>query len=146
MNLSNHVQIRTALDLAAAASATRNGAEFDMQGFEGVLMIVKFGDIAAGAVTSIKAQQDSATGMAAAADLAGTGISVADDDDNQIFIIDLYRPRERFVRVVVAKDGANNTQEMAFYVGYTDRKLPAALTLANEVTYELHVSPAEGTA
>lgn len=145
MNLSESVQIRTALD-HAEGSADRNGAEFDMASFEGVLMVVKFGDIAAGATTSIKAQQDTATGMASAADLEGTGITVADDDDNQIFIIDLYRPLERFVRVVVDKDAANNTEEMAFYVGYGVRKYPVVQTLADEVTYELHVSPDEGTA
>lgn len=145
MNLSKNVQIRTALD-HAEGSADRNGEEFDMQGFDGVLMVVKFGDIAGGAVTSIKAQQDTATGMGSAADLEGTGITVAADDDNQIFVIDLYRPLERFVRVVVDKDAANNTEEMAFYVGYSAIKLPTVMTLADEVTYELHVSPAEGTA
>ena len=145
MNLSKNVQIRTALD-HAEGSADRNGAEFDMQGFEGVLMVVKFGDIAGSATTTIKAQQDTATGMGSAADLEGTGISVADDDDNQIFIIDLYRPQERFVRVVVDKDASHNTEEMAFYVGYGAHKLPVTQTLADEVTYELHVSPDEGTA
>lgn len=145
MNLSKNVQIRTALD-HAEGSADRNGAEFDMQGFEGVLMVVKFGDIAAGAVTSIKAQQDTATGMGSAADLEGTGQTVAADDDNQIFIIDLYKPQERFVRVVVDKDASNNTEEMAFYIGYSAHKLPTVMTLADEVTYELHVSPDEGTA
>jgi len=145
MNLSKSVQIRTALD-HAEASADRNGAEFDMQGFEGVLMVVKFGDIAVGATTNIHAEQDSATGMASAADLEGTGITVAADDDNQIFIIDLYRPQERYVRVVVDKDGSNNTEEMAFYIGYGARKFPTVMTLADEVTYELHVSPDEGTA
>jgi len=145
VNLSKNVQIRTALD-HAEGSADRNGAEFDMQGFEGVLMVVKFGDIAGSATTTIKAQQDTATGMGSAADLEGTGISVADDDDNQIFIIDLYRPQERFVRVVVDKDASHNTEEMAFYVGYGAHKLPVTQTLADEVTYELHVSPDEGTA
>ena len=145
MNLSKNVQIRTALD-HAEGSADRNGAEFDMQGFEGVLMVVKFGDIAGSATTTIKAQQDTATGMGSAADLEGTGISVADDDDNQIFIIDLHRPQERFVRVVVDKDASHNSEEMAFYIGYGAHKLPVTQTLADEVTYELHVSPDEGTA
>lgn len=145
MNLSSSVQIRTALD-HAEGSADRNGAEFDMSGFDGVMMVVKFGDIAVGAVTSIKAQQDTVTGMGTAADLLGTGQTIAADDDNQIFIIDLYRPRERFVRVVVDKDAANNTEEMAFYIGYDASKKPTVLTLADKVTYELHVSPAEGTA
>lgn len=145
MNVSKEFQIRTALD-HAEGNADRNGAVFDSQGFEGVLMVVKFGDIAAGATTSIKAQQGAAAAMGDAADLLGTGQAVAEDDDNQIFIIDIYRPQERYLRVVVDKDAANNTEEMAWYIGYGAHKKPVVQTLADEVTYELHVSPAEGVA
>jgi hypothetical protein len=144
-NLSQGVQIRTALDYASAA-AVRNGAEFDMQGFDGVLMVVKFAAVAAAGAFSIKAQQDVVTGMGGAADLAGSGIAVANDDDDQIFILDIYRPTERFVRVVVVKDATNVSAEMAFYIGYGARIVPTTLTLADEVTYERHISPAEGTA
>lgn len=145
MNLSAHTQIRTALD-HAEGSADRDGAVFDTQGLEGVMMVVKFGDIAAGATTSIKAQQGEQSDLSDAADLAGTGQAVADDDDNQIFIIDLYRPRERYARLVVDKDGSNNTEEMAFYIGYGARKKPPVLALADAVSYERHISPAEGAA
>ncbi len=81
-----------------------------------------------------------------AADLAGTAIAIADDDDNQIFILDIVKPRERYVRVVVDKDTTNACAESAIYVGYGPRVMPVALTLTDEVTYEKHVSPAEGTA
>jgi len=145
MNLSKEVLFTTALD-HAEGSADRNGATLDMRGFEGVLMVVHFGDIAAGAVTSIKAQQGAASNLSDAADLAGTGITVAADDDNQIFIIDLYRPAERYVRLVVDKDAANNTEEMAVYIQYSPRKKPQSNNVADAVTCELHVSPAEGTA
>ena len=143
--LSQEVQIRTALDYASAA-AVRNGAVFDMSGFEGVLMVVKFAAVAAAGVFSIKVQQDTAVGMGAAADLAGTAIAVANDDDEQIFILDIYQPKERYVRVVVVKDATNVSAEMAFYIGYGARTLPVVQTLVDKVTYELHVSPVEGTA
>jgi hypothetical protein len=145
MNLSTNTLVRTALD-HAEGSADRNGEVFDTKGFEGVMMVVKFGDIAGSAVTSIKAQQGAASNLSDAADLEGTGISVADDDDNQIFIIDVYRPRERYVRLVVDKDASHNTEEMAWYQGYGARKEPTEMALDDEVTYKLHVSPAEGTA
>lgn len=145
MNLGKNVVIRTALDYTSG-SADRNGETFDTQGFDGVMAVVKFATIAAGATTSIKMQQGAASDMSDAADLAGTGISVADDDDNQIFIIDLYRPQERYVRVVVDKDATNATAESAIYIGYSARSLPTDMALTDEVTYELHVSPSEGTA
>lgn len=136
----------SALDLAAAAAADREGAALDMINFRGVLMIVKFGAIATGATTSIKAQQGAAANLSDAADLEGTKIEVADDDDDQIFIIDLYEPAERYVRVYVDKDTANNTQEMAWYLQYGARVRPTTPTVADEVTYERHMTPDEGTA
>lgn len=139
------LKVTTALD-HAEANADRNGAILDMQGFEGVMMVVKFGDIAAGAATSIKAQQDTDAAGATMADLEGTAIAVADDDDNQIFIIDLYQPTERYVRVVVDKDAANNTEEMALYIQYGAEQRPVIQTVVDEVTYERHNSPAEGVA
>ncbi|MCC6192267.1 MAG: hypothetical protein IT318_24815 [Anaerolineales bacterium] len=144
-NLSAGAQVRTGLDYASG-SADRNGAVFDMAGFEGVLMIFKMAAIAAGAVTSIKAQQGQASNLSDAADLAGTAQTVADDDDNQIFIIDLYRPTERYVRGVVDKDAVNATAETLTYIGYGARELPVTQTLADAVTFERHISPAEGTA
>ncbi len=145
MNLSNEVKITTALDYASA-NADRDGATLDMSGWEGVLMIVKFAVIAPGAATKIKAQQDTDSAMGTAADLLGTGITVADDDDDQIFIIDLYKPLERYVRLVIDKDAANATAESAIYIQYGPRSKPVIQTVTDEVTYELHVSPCEGAA
>lgn len=148
MDLSSNVKVSTALDfLAASAALDRDGAGLDMAGFDGVMMVVKFADIAAGAVTTIKAQQSDDNGVADDwSDLAGTGIAIADDDDNQVFIIDLVKPQKRFVRVVVDKDAANATNECALYVQYDARDLPVVQTVVNEVTYERHVSPDEGAA
>ena len=135
-----------ALPIAAAASADRNGAVLDMLGYRGVMMIVKFGAITTGAVTSIKAQQDTVVGMGGAADLEGTGITVVDNDDDQLFIIDLWEPTERYVRLVVDKDAANTTIETATYVQYGAVNRPTVPTVTDKVTYERHMSPAEGTA
>jgi hypothetical protein len=145
-NLSAAAKVTTALDYASA-NADRDGAGLDMSGFEGVLMVVKFAAIAAGAVTSIKAQQSDDDGVADAySDLLGSKIDVAADDDNQIFIIDLVKPRKRFVRLVVDKDAANVTAESALYIQYGAHKKPVVQTVADEVTYERHVSPDEGVA
>lgn len=145
MNLGKDTKITTALDYASG-TADRDGAALDMQGYEGVLMIVKFATIAAGATTSIKAQQGAQSDLSDAADLEGTGITVAADDDDQVFVIDLYRPQERYVRLVVDKDGSNAAAESAVYIQYGPRNRPVDNNVTDEVTYELHVSPDEGTA
>jgi len=144
-NGTTKLQVRTGLDYASG-TADRNGEVFDTAGFEGVMMVFKFAAIAAGAVTSVKAQQGAVSDGSDMADLAGTGQTVADDDDNQIFIIDIVKPTERYLRGVVDKDTANATAEVLMYIGYGARELPVTETLADEVTFERHISPAEGTA
>lgn len=145
INASSELQVRTALDYASG-TADRNGEVFDSAGFEGVLMIVKFATIAAGGVNSILAQQGAAANLSDAANLEGTRISVADDDDNQVFVRDIVKPRERYLRVVIDKDATHACAESAIYIGYGARVAPVVQTLTDEVTYEKHISPAEGTA
>ena len=145
MGFAIDVGYTSALD-HAEGSADRNGATLDMANKEAVLMFVKFGDIAVGATTSIKAQQGAQSDLSDAADLAGTAITVAADDDNQTFCIAIEKPRERYVRVVVDKDASNNTEEMAWYITCGHRTLPALASVTDSFTLENHVSPAEGTA
>ena len=139
------LKVTTALDYASG-TADRTGTILDMKGFEGVLMIVKVAAVAAGGTNSIKAQSGAASNLSDAADLAGTAQAIADDDDNQIFIIDLVKPIERYVRLYVDKDTTNACAESAVYVQYGARSKPVVQTVTDAVTYEVHVSPAEGTA
>lgn len=125
-------------------TADRNGATLDMKGWDGVLVIAQFGTIAAGAVTSIKMQQGAAADLSDAADLAGTSVTIADDDDSKIKYIDLFQPRERYVRVVVDKDATNACAETVTYIQYRGKLLPS--THGTGVAGEAHVAPAEGTA
>jgi hypothetical protein len=145
MNLSKNVKIVKALDYASG-TADRSGATLDMQGYLGVMMVVQFAAVAAGATVSIKAQQGAAADLADAADLAGSKIVVADDDDNQVFVLDIYRPAERYVRVVIDNDASNASAQSALYYLYGGTELPVSNNVTDAVTTELHVSPAEGTA
>ena len=139
------VKITSALDYASG-TADRTGAILDMIDYRGVLMIVKLAVIATGGTNSIKAQQDTAANMGTAADLLGSAQTIVDDDDNQIFVIDLFEPAERYVRLYVDKDTSNAMAESAIYVQYGARKRPVENTVTDLVTYERHMSPAEGTA
>ena len=144
--LFDQVSIDDLLTTAAGAAGTAdiNSDEVDTQNWDGVMFIVKFGPIVSGAVTSIKAQQDTVTGMAGAADLAGTGITVADTDDDKLKVLDIFKPRERFVRCVVDRATQNATVNSIVGIRYRGRKFPS--THAAEVAGEKHASPAEGTA
>ena len=146
MNLSKNVKISRAISPADGTAATTdiNGVTLDMQGFEGVLMEVVMGAITGTAVTSIKAQQGAESDLSDAADLEDTGQSIADSDDNEIFYIDLYRPTERYVRVVVDRGTANAVVASATYFQYGAKEGP--VSHGTYVSGEIHVGPDEGTA
>lgn len=142
--LTDKIKITIALAYASG-SADRNGATLDMKGWDGVLVVAQFGTIATGAVTLIKMQQGAAADLSDAADLAGTAQTVADDDDSKVKYIDLYQPRERYVRVVMDKDATNACAETVTYIQYSGQEGPVAAHGTN-VAGEAHMSPAEGTA
>ena len=146
MNLSKNSKLSIAITSANGVAGTSdiNGATLDMSGYEGVLITVTFGVITGSAVTTIKAQQDSASGMGTAADLEGTEQTVADTDDEKTFFIDLYRPQERYVRVVVPRATQNAVVASATYLQYGAAKAP--ITHGTNVSGEFHQSPDEGTA
>lgn len=145
MNPEN-LKLLDGVDYTSAAAA-RQMASVDMANAEWVMAIVKFATIAASAVTSIKWQQSSDNGSADDwTDLEGTGITVAADDDNQVFASVLTKPRKRYVRLAIVKDGTNAAAESGVYITGGNRTLPALANITDDVTVEVHHSPAEGTA
>lgn len=146
MQLSKNDKITQVITPTAGAAGTTdiNGTTIDMQGFERVLFILTMGAIVSGAVTSIKAQQGAASDMSDAADLAGTKVTIADDDDEEVFYVEVDKPRERYVRLVVDRATQNATVAAAVAIQSGARKAPTSH--GTGVSGETHVSPAEGTA
>lgn len=140
MQLSNDAKLAQAIATTSAGVTTINGGEQDMQGYEGVLFIVKLGTAAAD--NNLKAQQDSATGMGSAQDLEGTKTGNGATDG--ILWLDIYKPRKRFVRCVALR-GTSTTIDWGVAIRYTSRGKPVSNVLAGTIFGELHVSPAEGT-
>jgi hypothetical protein len=127
-----------------AAQTDIEGTTLDMAGYDGVVMYCRFGAITAGGVQSVKAQSGAASDMSDAADLAGTKQTVGDGDDGEIFVIDLVRPAERYVRLYVDRATQDSVVAEAHYIQYRG-KGPVALQGAG-VNIERHVDPVEGTA
>ena len=140
----HRISIAVAASARAAGQTAINGAMVDMQGYEGAVAIIEMGTIAATAVTSIKWQQSDTTTAADFSDLEGTGIAIAADDDDKIFVSELYKPTKRYVRLVVSRGTANATLRAATYIQYKARSAP--VPQGTDVTTELSVGPAEGTA
>lgn len=79
----------------------------DTAGYGGVQFVLQMGAITTGAVTSAYAQQSTANSAGGMATLSGTTATIADDDDNQYVVIDVARPAERYVRLVVDRGSQN---------------------------------------
>jgi len=141
MQLSKNTKLTKVAAAAVSAGTAVTSDAVDMQGFEGVMF---FGSIAtANAGNFAKARQDSASNMGAAADLEGTKNVTGDDADS--FLIDVYRPRERYVDCQVVRAGANTATGDIYALQYGPlRKAPTSQGAT--VDAEAHVSPAEGTA
>lgn len=146
-NLSNLVSAIRVSNAVAAGTTDVTSSVIDMQGYEGALIIFAFGTITASAVTSVKAQQSSDDGAVDTyADLLGTSITVADDDDNQIVILDVYQPRERYLKGIIDRATQNAVVDGIFVLRYGSSKVPATDDASTVVDSEVHSSPIEGTA
>lgn len=128
---------------AAAATAITSDA-VDTAGCEGVLFVVSFGTIVSGAATSIKVQQCDTSG-GSYADLTGTSQTVADDDDNETFVVDVFRPREQFLKLVVSRATQNATVGSILAIKYGVGQRPTTQGTAVNAA-EVFNNPAEGTA
>lgn len=140
-NLSNMAKFLQGIATTAAGTSTINGDEVEMANYEGVLFIVKIGTPAAD--NNLKAQQDSVTGMAGAADLEGTLLQNGAADG--ILWLDIYRPLKPFVRCVMLR-GTSTTIDWGVAIRYGGKKGPQDNNIAATIFGELHASPAEGTA
>lgn len=130
----------------AAGATNVNSDVVDTSGFEGVRFTIGFGPITAGAVTSIKVQQGAVLNMSDAADLIGTGITVADTDDNKVAISDVFRPEERYVRLATLRATQNSVIDFVIVELYGARVVPVTQDATSVISAEVHNSPIEGTA
>lgn len=149
-NLSSAVKtIRLRVDgtnwTGSAGTTDLNSDVVDMANFEGVRFIVGFGAITSGAVTSVKVQQGQQSNLSDAADLAGSAITIADTDDNKMAISEIYRPQERYVRLVTDRGTQNAVIDFVIAELYGPRKKPITQD-TTVISAEIANSPAEGTA
>lgn len=146
--LSDEIKVTQVIDATAGAAGAADieATVVDMAGFDGVLYLVVMGAIVATAVTSIEARQGALADGSDAAALAGTKQTIADDDDNQIFAIDVAGIQERYSRLHVDRATANATVQTALAIQYKARSKPTAFAVANAVNLEQFASPVEGTA
>lgn len=139
--------VRASNAVAAGAANITNIAGIDCAGFDSICFLVEFGAIVTGAATSIKLQCSSDDASADAyADIAGTSVTVADDQDNKVAIIDLHHPPERYIKLYVSRATQNSTIEGVTAILYNGGVHPVTQGSTVMAASELHWFPIEGTA
>lgn len=147
MNMLKRVKaIRHSNAVAAGTTTITPSAGIDMQGFRGCRFTVLWGAIVAAGVQSaeVHSSLDDGSDDAFTA-LLGSKVTVADDDDTKMTIIDVYEPRERFLKCIINRATQNSTVDgiIADLYDPTDAPVTQDSTVQGS---ELHHAPAEGTA
>lgn len=110
-----------------SANADRTSAVIDTLGYDGCAVVVDFAAIATNATTNIYLTHsnvaDDANTLNTAANVANSSQTVADDDDNQSFVID-FIPSKRYYQLTVNKDATNATAESAIAYLYKGKAAP----------------------
>lgn len=141
---NNIIQQATTVTAGAAAQTDITSDAVDTANCDGVCFIVSFGTITGGAATSIKVQQCDTSG-GSYADLEGTAQTVADTHDNKTFLVDVFRPREQFLKLVVDRGTQDAVVGSILAIKYNAANRPATQG-TNVQASESFNWPAEGTA
>lgn len=143
-NLLNNVKITRVLAAVADGQAASASDILDMEGFEGVLFIAKVADVTKGSVLTLAAQQSTINDAGGMATLSGTVTYTADaaDADDDLLVLDVFKPRERYVRAVFTSATQNAVKDGVIAIQYGARKVP--ITQGSTVLdSDTLISPAE---
>lgn len=146
-NLLNNILLKWLKTVVSAGSSIDDdSAIVDTQGYDGVIFVTTITDSVATGVATMTVEQNtinSASGMAALSGAVATATSGTNDDlNNKILAIDVYRPRERYLRVNRASATANIAYGEVVAILYKGIKMP--ITQGSDVADSAVVtSPAE---
>ena len=142
MNLSTSGKVSRVSNAVAAGQATTNCSSVDMKGFESVAFYLLVGAIDATGTVVMHAEQSEDD--SSFADLEGTAVAYTASDDNKVAILEITKPRERYVRPVVITATANGTIAGVIAVQTAAHEEPVTQS-SSVVQSEQHLAPAEGT-
>lgn len=111
---------------AAAAQTEVNSAILDMVEFEGVIFIAALGDVTDTCVLTLTVEQNSVNSPSGMAALTGnaTFTAGASDADNKLLVVDVIRPKERYVRAALTRTTANAAVDGIFAIQYKPATKP----------------------
>ena len=147
-NLLNQVKLFHVNDAISAASNTDDdSAIVDTQGFDGCIFVTPITDSVATGVATMTVEQNSANSGVGMAALSGAQAQVTsaqnDDVNGKLLIVDVYRPRERYLRTNLTSATANIAFGDTIAILYSGIKLPITQDAAEVADSAIVASPAE---
>lgn len=147
-NLLNNIKVYYVNAAISAANNTSDGSDIlDMSGYEGIIFIVPITDSVDTGVATLTVQQNTAnssSGMASLSGAVATATSAATDDLNgKLLVVDVYRPRERYIRSLLTSATANIAFGDTIAILYQGSKMPISQLAAEVADSAVVVSPAE---
>ncbi|MCV9960739.1 hypothetical protein OIU34_02405 [Pararhizobium sp. BT-229] len=126
MSLLKNTKITVVAAAAAAAQTDLASSFVDMYGFDGVLFVALTGDVSDTSALALKASQNTVNNPSGAAELVGgpTFTAGATNADNKALVLDVYKPRERYVRAVLKRGTANAAVSGILAIQYSGRRMP----------------------
>lgn len=108
-SLSDRVLVST--DVAGTiASANTNGTAVDMQGWDGCLFVFNLGTMVNGATFDARIVQSANANMSGATNIANALLTQVTNASNaNTFMIDVFRPTNRYIRSATQPATANTT-------------------------------------
>jgi hypothetical protein len=129
--LKNFVIKEVGAPIALASNTDSNSDRLDMSGYEGVVFICPITDSVATGVAALTVEQntaDSDTGMAALSGAVDNATCAVNDDLNDtLLVVEVHKPRERYVQAVRTSVTANIAFGSVVAILYGARKLPVSL-------------------
>jgi hypothetical protein len=104
--------VLVAQDIAPqVASANVNGTTFDMQGWDGIQYEFNIGAMASSATFDARIVSSANSNMSGAANIANAALTqvVASTGNTNLYLIDVWRPSDRYVRSATQPATANVT-------------------------------------
>jgi hypothetical protein len=143
--ISDSIKIDRILGYFAAGQVARTSEIVDMSGYEGALFIFDFGTLIQNGTLTPVIQQGTDSAGANMAALAGTEaytVSAADAAlTHSCLVVDVYKPRERYLRAVITPDVQNAVITGITVIRYNGSQRPDLNTGVLQMTQLF--SPAE---
>jgi hypothetical protein len=136
-------KILKCMDSQAAGTSDPTSDIVDTKGFNGACFIIKLGTVTDAGLINVKAYGDADSAMGSPTELSGAaaGIAITATDSEQVLVIDIVKPRERYIRLTAVRDTQNSEIDSIVCILYNPVKMPVTQPITIDASAQV-VSPA----